>query len=72
MKTEKVQTIEARIRELDDLLWGKKEPEPEMTEGWLSNTPEMAELEALYHEREELLEQLAKEEVSEEAMAKAA
>jgi len=58
MKSQSVQKIEARIHEIDELL--EKRPESEMTEGWLSNSPETAELAELYRERERLIQQLAK------------
>jgi hypothetical protein len=58
MKSEEKQRIEERLREIDRLLqdWETSE----MTEGWLSSAPNSAEVAALYQEREQLMQQLAK------------
>lgn len=58
MEFETKQKIEERIREIDDLLrdWEASE----MTEGWLSSGPNTSEIAALYQEREQLMQQLAK------------
>ena len=50
--------IEARIREIDELLLNREACE--MTEGWLSYGPDTADVAALYAEREQLLQQLSK------------
>lgn len=58
MKSETKLNIEERIREIDELLrdWEASE----MTEGWLSSGSNTSEIAALYHEREQLMQQLAK------------
>jgi len=56
MDIETRQKIQARIREIDE--WLRNLPACEMTEGWLTYGPDMAEVAELYREREQLLQQL--------------
>jgi hypothetical protein len=58
MTTATKEEIEARIREIDELLRNREACE--MTEGWLSYGPDTADLAELYAEREQLLQELAK------------
>ena len=58
MKVATKDEIEARIHEIDELLWDREACE--MTEGWLSYGPDTADLAALYAEREQLLQELSK------------
>lgn len=58
MKVATKDEIEARIHEIDELLWDREACE--MTEGWLSYGPDTADLAELYAEREQLLQELSK------------
>lgn len=58
MKVATRDEIEARIHEIDELLWDREACE--MTEGWLSYGPDTADLAELYAEREQLLQELSK------------
>ena len=57
MTTATKEEIEARIREIDEILRNREACE--MTEGWLSYGPDAAEVAELYAEREQLLQQLS-------------
>ncbi len=50
--------LEARIREIDELL--RHREACEMTEGWLTYAPDMSDVAELYQERERLLQELSK------------
>ncbi len=58
MDAETRRKIQARIREIDE--WLQTLKASEMTEGWLSSGPDIAEVVELHQERERLLEELAK------------
>ncbi len=58
MDVETRQKIQARICEIDE--WLRTLESSEMTEGWLSSGPDIAEVAELHQERERLLEELAK------------
>lgn len=50
--------IHSRLREIDD--WLRERESSELTEGWLACGPDADAIAELYHEREELLQELAK------------
>ena len=50
--------LEARIREIDELLLNREACK--MTEGWLTYAPDTSEVAELFEERERLLQELSK------------
>ncbi len=58
MDVETRQKIQARICEIDE--WLRTLESSEMTEGWLSSGPDIAEVAELHQERERLVEELEK------------
>ena len=58
MDVETRQKLQVRIREIDE--WLRNQEACEMTEGWLSSGPDLAQVAELYQERERLLQELSK------------